>query len=268
MVTWTRYCRRLINWILHFLGEGRRKNVAISKELEQQVVVEEVTEQATSHTLSFESFHAKSHFWGRLSLWAVILLTLSLPLYLSFGLGYHPGWTPIISGFLAYASIIAAVWIIEPISYYPVLGVSGTYLAFLNGNIGSMCLPAASIAQSVVGTKPGTKKGELTATLAISGAAIVNIIFLLFVVLGGSYFITLRPESITNSFRFVLPAIFGGVIAQFALQKPSWGVVGIAFGLFVNLGPVPRSLQTFLCILGTVVVCLLLDHIKEKRKAD
>lgn len=249
--------------------------MAISKEVKKQLLNEDIngktlTDQEifSTQTLSFDGFHAKSHFWGRLSLWTVILLTLSLPLYLSFGLGYHPGWAPIFSGFLAYGSIIAAVWIIEPISYYPVLGVSGTYLAFLNGNIGSMCLPAASIAQNVTGAKPGTKKGELTATLAISGAAIVNVVFLLFVVLGGSYFLSLMPESVTDTFRFVLPAIFGGVIAQFAIQKPLWGVIGIAFGLFVNLGPVPSSLKTFLCILGTVIVCLLLDRLKPKQNAS
>jgi len=229
-------------------------------------ISEGIPEISAARALDFDAFHEKSHFWGRLSLWTVIVLTLLLPLYLSFGLGFHPGWTAILSGFLAYAAIVGVVWVIEPISYYPVLGVSGTYLAFLNGNIGSMCLPAASIAQSVVGAEPGTKKGELTATLAISGAAIVNIIFLLFVVLGGSYLITLMPDSLISSFRFVLPAIFGGVIAQFAVQKPVWGVVGIAFGLFVNLGPVPRSLQTFLCILGTVVVCLLIDKMKKQKK--
>ena len=152
----------------------------------------------------------RSHFWGRLTIWSVIVLTLALPLYLSFGLGFHPGWSSILSGFLAYASIVAVVWVIEPISYYPVLGVSGTYLAFLTGNIGNMCLPSASIAQSVVGAEPGTKKGELTATLAISAASIVNTVILVFAILFGSYLIALLPESVTASFQFVLPAIFGG----------------------------------------------------------
>lgn len=79
-------------------------------------------------------------------------------MYLSFVLGFHPGWATILSGFSAYAAVVAVVWVIEPISYYPVLGISGTYLAFLTGNIGNMCLPSASIAQSVVGAEPGTKK--------------------------------------------------------------------------------------------------------------
>jgi len=223
---------------------------------------------STTKTFDFETFHAKSHFWGRLTLWGVILLTLALPMYLSFVLGFHPGWSAILTGFLAYAAIVVAVWIIEPISYYPVLGVSGTYLAFLNGNIGNMCLPSASVAQAAIGAEPGTKKGELTATLAIAAAAIVNTTILIFVVLGGSFLISLMPATIVDAFRFVLPAIFGGVIAQFAIKKPLWGIIGIAFGLFVNLGPVPAAFQTFLCILGTVVACMLLEKIKTKKVVD
>lgn len=216
-------------------------------------------------TLDFEAFHERSHFWGRLTIWAVIALSLILPLYLSFVLGFHPGWAPILSGFLAYAAVIGVVWVVEPISYYPILGISGTYLAFLTGNIGNMCLPSASIAQKVVGAEPGSKKGELTATLAMATASVVNIGFLLAIVFGGSYLLTLLPESLVASFRFVLPAIFGGLIAQFAIQKPVWGIVGIGIGLFVNLGPIPTSLKAFLCILGTVVVCLLLDKLKKEK---
>ncbi|WP_227936369.1 small-conductance mechanosensitive channel [Alkalihalobacillus deserti] len=232
----------------------------------RNIGMKEGKEAVNSEMMDFDRFQAKAHFWGRLSIWAVIILTLMVPLYLSFVLGFHPGWTVIISGFAAYASIIALVWVIEPISYYPVLGASGTYLAFLTGNIGNMCLPSASVAQSVIGAEPGTKKGEITASLAIATASLVNILILIFVVLGGSYLISLMPESVVNSFRFVLPAIFGGVIAQFAIQKPVWGIVGIAFGLFVNLGPVPRTLQTFLCILGTVVVCMLLEKLKRQKE--
>ncbi|MEW9671834.1 small-conductance mechanosensitive channel [Ammoniphilus sp. 3BR4] len=226
-----------------------------------------ISERVAGKEIDFETFHEKSHFWGRLTIWSVILLTLMVPLYLSFVLGYHPGWTTILSGFAAYASIIAIVWVVEPVSYYPILGVSGTYLGFLTGNIGNMCLPCASVAQSVVGAEPGTKKGEITATLAIAAASITNAVILLFVILGGSYLLSVLPESVASAFKFVLPAIFGAVIAQFAIQKPVWGIIGIAFGLFVNLGPVPRAFQTFVCILGTVVVCMLLEKIKGQKKS-
>lgn len=240
--------------------------MAMINEVETKVIAQDALQtNATDTAIDFETFHNKSHFWGRLTIWSVIVLTLALPMYLSFVLGFHPGWSTILSGFSAYAAVVAVVWVIEPISYYPVLGVSGTYLAFLTGNIGNMCLPSASIAQSVVGAEPGTKKGEVTATLAIAAASIVNTVVLVFAILFGSYLIALLPETLTASFQFVLPAIFGGVIAQFAIKKPLWGVIGLAFGLFVNLGPVPASLKTFLCILGTVVACVLLEKLKGEK---
>ncbi|MER2089533.1 MAG: hypothetical protein ABS920_07335 [Sporosarcina sp.] len=103
--------------------------------------------------------------------------------------------------------------------------------------------------------------------LAIAAASIVNTVVLVFAILFGSYLIALLPESLTASFQFVLPAIFGGVIAHFAIKKPLWGIIGLAFGLMVNLGPVPASLKTFLCILGTVVGCILLEKMKNKKTA-
>ncbi|WP_342513739.1 small-conductance mechanosensitive channel [Sporosarcina sp. FSL K6-1522] len=242
--------------------------MAMINEVETKAMTQDALQtNATDRAIDFETFHNKSHFWGRLTIWSVIVLTLALPMYLSFVLGFHPGWATILSGFSAYAAVVAVVWVIEPISYYPVLGISGTYLAFLTGNIGNMCLPSASIAQSVVGAEPGTKKGEVTATLAIAAASIVNTVVLVFAILFGSYLIALLPETLTASFQFVLPAIFGGVIAQFAIKKPLWGVVALAIGLFVNLGPVPASLKTFLCILGTVVACILLEKLKKQKEA-
>ncbi|MDR4886901.1 small-conductance mechanosensitive channel [Fredinandcohnia sp. QZ13] len=233
---------------------------------EENLSINQAVPGMQAPAMDFDTFQLKSHFWGRLTIWSVIALTLLVPSYLSFVLGYHPGWSTIISGFTAYAAIIMFVWVLEPISYYPVLGVSGTYIAFLTGNIGNMCLPCASVAQRVVNAEPGTKKGEITAALAISTASIMNAIILILAILSGSVILSILPESIINSLNFVLPAIFGGVIAQFAIKKPLFGVIGIAFGLFVNLGPVPRAFQTFVCILGTVVVCLLLEKIKKQEK--
>jgi hypothetical protein len=222
------------------------------------------SDSAESSEERFTAFHNKAHYWGRLTIWGVIICTIALPLYLSFGLGFHPGWSIILSGFLNYSAVVAIVWFIEPISYYPILGVSGTYLAFLTGNIGNMCLPSASVAQSIVKAEPGTRKGEVTATLAISAASIVNTTMLIIVILGGSYLINALPEGIKDSFSFVLPAIFGGVLAQFALKKPVWGIIAIGFGLFAALGPIPQAFQTFICIFGTVGIAILLEKIKKE----
>lgn len=235
----------------------------------KMVVLErQTTTVATKSEENFTTFHSQAHFWGRLTIWGVIICTIAFPLYLSFGLGYHPGWSVILTGFLSYGAVVAIIWFVEPISYYPILGVSGTYLAFLTGNIGNMCLPSASVAQSIVKAEPGTRKGEVTATLAISAASIVNTTMLIAVILGGSYLINALPDSIRACFSFVLPAIFGGVLAQFALKKPVWGIAAIGLGIFAALGPVPQSFQTFLCIAGTVVFAVILEKMKEGGQAS
>ena len=38
-----------------------------------------------------------------------------------------------------------AFYVVEPVSYYAALGMSGTYLSFLSGNIGNMRVPCAAL---------------------------------------------------------------------------------------------------------------------------
>lgn len=53
------------------------------------------------------------------------------------------------------------LWFVEPISYFPVVGAAGTYMAFLSGNISNMRIPCASMAQVAADVEPGTEKDLL-----------------------------------------------------------------------------------------------------------
>lgn len=224
-------------------------------------------EQVVSQSLGMEEFHQKSHFWGRLTMWMVIILSVMLPLYLSFVSGFHPGWKPIIASFLAYAAMVGYAWVIEPVSYYPTLGVSGTYLAFLTGNIANMCLPAAAAAQNVIGAEPGTKKGEITAALAISAASLVNIIIISIIIASGSFLISIIPPSIQSAFQFIVPAIFGGILAQFAIKKPLYGLIAIIAGVIINLTSIMPFFRGIICIAITIAVCIYMEKIKTRKEA-
>ena len=128
-------------------------------------------------------------------------LNLFLPFCLSYILGYHPGWGIILNGLAAYAGLIAVVWVLEPVMYFPMLGVSGTYMSFLTGNISNMCLPSAAAAQHAVGAEPGTEKGELTATLAIGAASIVNKLILIPIIIFGAMIVANIPPQLEKSFH-------------------------------------------------------------------
>lgn len=222
-------------------------------------------DEVDTKTFTMATFHEKSHFWGRLTIWSVIVLTVFLPAYLSFGLGYHPGWQIILSGLAAYAGVIAVVWALEPIMYFPMLGVSGTYISFLTGNISNMCLPSAAAAQSAVGAEPGTAKGEITATLSISAASLVNKLLLIPIIIGGAIIVANMPPQIEAVFPLILPAIFGAVFAQFAMKKPIYGAIALIIGICVNLIALPIYLKSLTCIVLTVLICIQLERMKEKK---
>lgn len=222
----------------------------------------------TKDTFSMTDYHSKIHFWGRTTIWIALILSLFLPLYLSYGLGFHPGWQIILSGFAAYAGLVAVAWVMEPVMYFPILGVSGTYISFLTGNISNLVLPSAAAAQNAIGAEPGTEKGELTATLAIGAASIVNKLILIPIIIFGSFIIANLPESVENVFPLILPAIFGAVLAQFAIKKPIYGLIGLSLGLIISLIALPLFLKSLTCIVLTVLICLQLEKMKDKKQTQ
>ena len=210
-------------------------------------------------------FRAASHRWGRITIGLGILISLAMPLYISFVMGYHPGFSLIINSFLAYAAVVAIVWFLEPIMYFPVLGVSGTYVAFFTGNISNMCLPAVASCQEAVGVEPGTDKGEIVGTLGISAASLVNKLILIPVILAGLWLLTVIPESVQEVFPYVLPAIFGAVLAQFAGKFPIYGVLALVIGILVNMAPIPLFTKNVLCIVILVGIMLAAGKLKSKK---
>ncbi|WP_096439132.1 small-conductance mechanosensitive channel [Alteribacter populi] len=232
--------------------------MSVRKEVESTGVDEE-------QSSSMETFHDKSHFWGRLTLWMVVVASLLPPLYFSFILDAHPGWGAIIGGLIGYASFIGIMWFLEPITFYPTLGRSGTYLAFLTGNIANMCLPCSASAQESVGAEPGSRKAEIAGTLGITAASLVNILVIIAVVFSGSYIIMILPEPVEQALNLILPAIYGGVLGQFALKKPLYGLIAITLGMAILFAPIYSLIKIVLCVVSTVAVCLYLEKLKESK---
>lgn len=219
----------------------------------------------TIQTNSMNEFHNKSHFWGRLTLLLVIIASVSLPMYFSFVLGAHPGWGPIVAGLIGYAAFIGVMWVIEPVTYFPILGIAGTYIAFLSGNIANLCLPCSSAAQKAIGVEPGTEQGEVAGVLGVALASLTNTVVIILTVLGGTYVLTLIPDTIQDSFRFVLPAIFGAVLGQFAFSTPKYGTLALLIGLGVFFSPIPSMIKILSCVIISIAVIVTLENRKDKQ---
>ena len=114
---------------------------------------------------ALEQFDATTARWGRLTMIAGLLFALAGPAYLVLFSGLDVDQARIWTALLAIAGTFGVLWIVEPLTYYPILGQASMYQAFMIGNISNKLLPSALIAQSAVNAKPGTRTGELAAVM-------------------------------------------------------------------------------------------------------
>ncbi|WP_262176769.1 small-conductance mechanosensitive channel [Saccharococcus sp. Marseille-Q5394] len=233
--------------------------------MSQEVVRTASKAKSVPASSSMTRFHEQSHFWGRLTILLVMIASVGLPMYLSFVLGAHPGWGAIFAGLLGYAAFIGVLWIVEPVTYFPILGIGGTYIAFLSGNIANLCVPCSSAAQKAVGAELGTQKAEIAGVLGIALASLTNTIVIILTVLGGTFIVNLIPESIQASFVFVLPAIFGAVLGQFAFSKPKYGVMAVLLGIGVFFSPIPSLIKIASCVAISIAVIYNVEKAKDKK---
>ena len=122
---------------------------------------------------SHAAFERTTTRWGSITLFIGFLIATSVPFYLLFVADANINFGEILKGFLAVFAVYGVFYIVEPLTYFPILGPAGMYQAFMIGNVSNKLLPSAIVAQDTIGAKPGTRKGEYAATMAICGAAIV-----------------------------------------------------------------------------------------------
>ncbi len=161
-----------------------------------------------------------------------------------------------------------AFYVVEPVSYYASLGMSGTYLSFLSGNIGNMRVPCASLALDVTESETGTIQAEVVSTMAICGSIITNLIATTAAAFVGSAIVAILPEAINTGLKsFASAAIFGATFGNLAIKKPKVAIFGALIPVVCKLiGTVPAWITIVLSVFGTVLVARAF-YVAEKKKA-
>lgn len=194
--------------------------------------------------------------WGKITNWIGVLLSFGPAIVLAVIFDLVPPASAILTGFISMAGAVGVLWFIEPISYFPIIGVAGTYMAFLTGNISNLRIPAATVAQKVAGVEPGTNEGSIIATLGMAVSVIVNIVILALGVLAGTQILAALPQNIVDAFNYLLPSLFGALFIQFAVSKPKLAPIAIGIALIltllVNQGIIPSFITTLVSVFGTM----------------
>ncbi len=170
----------------------------------------------------------KMHRIGKITGFLGVVLSFLPALMLAVVYGLLPDPAALLTAFIAAASAFGFLWIVEPISYFTVLGPIGTYMAFLSGNISNMRVPCASMAQISAEVEPGTEKGQIISVIGMATSIVINVSVLTIGVILGSKVLSALPEGITEALNYLLPALFGALLMQFGIKK-----IGFASGMLI-----------------------------------
>ncbi|MFJ2619342.1 hypothetical protein [Glutamicibacter sp. NPDC087344] len=217
------------------------------------------TQTLTNADASMARFEKQTTRYGSITMLLGLIFSLLGPIYLVFFAGLEITPTMIWVAFAAVAATFGVFWIVEPLTYFPILGSAAMYQAFMIGNISNKLLPAAIVAQSSIGAKPGTRRGDLSAVMAICGAATVHLTsLLLFVGVFGSWLVSVIPVEMIEVARiYILPSLMGAVLVQaiVAMNQLRPTVVAIVLSLLMYFVIIPMAPS--LALFGTALVVLL-----------
>ena len=184
----------------------------------------------------FEEFNNGLHRIGRVMMVFTIMLLIAVPFVIAGIYGAAVDTKGFLAGFVNVAVVYVPVAIVEFLVYAPMLGVGGSYLSFITGNVTNMKIPCAMNARDIAGTQVGTPENEIISTISTATSAIVTT---LVIVVGVILLIPLQPvlqsETLLPAFNNVVPALFGALGLKYFAKSPKIAVI-------------PVFLMTLLCI--------------------
>lgn len=204
--------------------------------------------------------------WGKITSWLAILISFGPAIVMAVVYRAVPPVGAILTGFVSIASVVGVIWVVEPVSYFPIVGVPGTYMSFISGNISNLRIPCATVAQKVAGVEPGTSEGNIIATLGIAISVVSNVIVMTLGVLLGTTILTMVPQSILDALNYLLPALFGALFVQFSFAKPELAPFGLGIGILLTLGVRGGMFPSWVTTLGTVASTILIGVVLYKRR--
>ena len=200
---------------------------------------------------------------GRVTLLSAVVASFFPVTYLMISHHIFPPIDVVLKAWILVASSYGVMYILEPISYYPVLGLSGTYMNFLSGNGGNMRVPAAACALDVTETPPGTRNVEIISALGIAGSIITNLFFVTLAAVLGAAILNAVPAIIADAFKsYAVPAVFGAVLMQFGIKYPTLLIFGLGVPLACKL--LLPSMPAFAVTLSGLIITVVASKFMYK----
>lgn len=173
-----------------------------------------------------EEFNNKLHRLGRITSVLSVIFMIAVPFVASAVFGVAPDLAGFLGGFAKVGVIYIPVAIVEFLVYAPMLGVGGSYLSFITGNVTNMKIPCVMNSKEIAGTTDGTPEHEIISTISVATSAIVTT---LVIAVGVVLMVPLQPvlqnPVLLPAFNNVVPALFGALGLKYFMKSPQIAVV-------------------------------------------
>ena len=214
-----------------------------------------------------EKFNKSLSKIGIITLSIAVVTNFIPALYLWLIHGIVPSFKEIITIWGLAAATFGVSWIVQPIAYFSVLGMSGTYIAWLAGSVADIRLPAVTMAQKSSGSEAGTHEGDVIATLGTSSSVFVSLTIVAVFTVIGSQVLPLLPASITDAFQYLLPALFGAIYMELSKKNIKTGMLAMVFGIILTIfasSMVPGWAMTLLVVISGIIASRIVFQREQK----
>lgn len=229
--------------------------------LEEEIIMSKIDQET--------DFNGKLIKIGIISLCFAIIANFIPALYLWIAYGVIPSGKDILKIWGLAAGTFGISWIVQPIAYYSILGTSGTYIAWLSGSVADIRLPAVTMAQEVSGVESGTQRGDVMSTIGIASSVLVSITFITIFTFIGSEILYVLPKFVIDSFKYILPALFGAVYIEMSHRNIKIGFVTLIIGFMLVLSgrklKIDNSFLTIIIVLSGILVARIF-HVLNRNK--
>lgn len=204
------------------------------------------------------SFQSRAVRLGICTLIAGVIANFIPAFYLAVFKGVMPPWGDLVKIWVVAFGAFGAGWIVQPLTFYPVLGIGGSYISWLCGSVADIRVPAATMAQKATGSEQGTPQGEVMAIIGIASSVFLSVLIVTLFTFIGSSVVPMLPPFVKEAFTYILPAVVGAVYAILSYKHLKIGIGTIAVALIIAfLAPkigLPSWLLSLVIIAGGILV--------------
>lgn len=205
-----------------------------------------------------QGFRSSAKTMGLLFVTIALICNFIPAVYVSTITGQFPSVGQLLQLWLAAAAAFGVGYIVQPVSFFPIVNMAGTFMCWICGNVGEVRAPAANMAQKVTNCEQGTPKAEIMSCIGICASVFVTVIMISFFALVGAQVMPLMPKFVMKMFGFVLPCVLGAVYADLASKNFVLGVI-ILISSLAGIMIVPKlGIPGGLTMLINIIIAVLI----------